>query len=64
MAITAIQDVGLFKFMEGNRKEWVGSKPQAVNYIFLYIGNKVVYKAEKPVLEGFLQKDKSHNRNL
>ena len=64
MAITATQDVGLFKFMEGNRKEWVGSKPQALNYIFLYIGNKVVYKAQKAVLEGVLQKNKSHNRNL
>jgi hypothetical protein len=50
--------------MEGNQKEWVGSKPQAVNYIFLYIGNKVVYKAQKAVLEGVLQKNKSHNRNL
>jgi hypothetical protein len=50
--------------MEGNQKEWVGSKPRAVNYIFLYIGNKVVYKAQKAVLEGVLQKNKSHNRNL
>ena len=50
--------------MEGNQKEWVGSKPQAVNYIFLYIENKVVYKAQKAVLEGVLQKNKSHNRNL
>jgi hypothetical protein len=63
-AITAIQDFGGFKFMEGNRKECVWSKPQSIKYILLYIGNKVVYKAQKPVLEGFLLKNKSHNRNL
>jgi hypothetical protein len=50
--------------MEGNRKECVWSKPQSIKHILLYIGNKVVYKAQKPVLEGFLLKNKSHNRNL
>ena len=50
--------------MEGNRKEWVGSKPQSFKYFFLYIGNKVIYKAQKAVLEGVLQKNKSHNRKL
>ena len=40
--------------MEGNRKECVWSKPQSIKYILLYIGNKVVYKAQKPVLEGGL----------
>jgi len=50
--------------MEGNRKEWVGQNRNRIQYTLLYIGNKVVYKAQKPVLEGVLQKNKSHNRNL